>query len=414
MRIRTRRPGYGTLKGVAKVYYPNGVLAGSTTSSINVFGKETMTDSTHGPRPKGKYRRIVDWGGEMFRSTIHWDLSRPETVIDVPRRDMFTGRRTYRGYWLPTNLWSTGYLVVPSDAFLTGMGTKGIALSSPTRPQAGLTQFIAELKDLPKAPILSLYRSLAKGGRKKDFIRRAKRGAGHEYLNLEFGWRPLLQDMKDFHKSAMNASKTIDQYLRDSGRVVRRRRILFDETTSGPIAYSTIKNIGVGPTSDHLAAIEGTRTSSVNRKTVWFSGSFTYYITAGDSWFSTTKRNEQILSKLAGTRFGIDTLWELTPWSWALDWVGNIGDVARNLAAFSSDGLVLHYAYLMYNETDTEIRTLRARNLGTGKIDETALTCRRELKIRKRATPFGFGLTWMGFSARQLAIVAALGLSRTP
>lgn len=292
------------------------------------------------------------------------------------------------------------------------MGTKGIAQSAPTRPQAGLTQFVAELKDIPKAPILGLYKAIAKGGRKKDLIKRAANGIGHEYLNFEFGWRPLQQDMKDFHKSVKDASKTIDQLLRDSGKVVRRRRTLREETVSDPPFESAFQTIGYGPTSVHLQAIQGVITEKSISTRVWFSGAFTYYISAGPSYISVAKRNEQILSKLFGTRFGIDTLWELTPWSWALDWVGNIGDVARNIAAFSNDGLILRYGYVMYHQKATETRSLTAIDKGSGRPVTTTATCVREYKTREGATPFGFGLSWSGFSSRQLAIAAALGLSR--
>jgi hypothetical protein len=36
-----------------------------------------------------------------------------------------------------------------------------------------------------------------------------------------------------------------------------------------------------------------------------------------------------------------------------------------------------------------------------------------ETKVRRKATPFGFGLTWNGFNAVQLAIAAALGISHS-
>jgi hypothetical protein len=36
-----------------------------------------------------------------------------------------------------------------------------------------------------------------------------------------------------------------------------------------------------------------------------------------------------------------------------------------------------------------------------------------ETKLRQKANPFGFGVSWDGLSPLQLAITAALGLSRT-
>lgn len=416
LRIRTRTPRTEMTK-VSEVYWPHGYghtgeLAGTSTSTNIVLGSEIMSDATHGPRPRGKAAKIVDWGGDMTRSTYRWNFSGLSTYIDVPEKGL-TGRRVYSGYWIPVSPWTATHIAVPSMSYLDAMGTKGIALSSPTRPQAGLTQFVAELKELPKAPILGLYKAISAGGRKKDLFRKAKSGVGHEYLNFEFGWRPLFKDMEDFHKSAMNASKTIDQLLRDSGRPVRRKRQLVEQKSQGSERIGFANHIGAGPDTNHLVAIDKDRTIDSSTLSVWFEGSFTYFISAGDNWVSQAKRNEQILSKMYGTRFGIDTLWELTPWSWALDWVGSIGDVARNLAAFSNDGLVLHYGYVMYHQTETRTVSLRARSKADGSILHTQAQLIRELKMRRRATPFGFGLTFAGFSTRQLAILTALGLSRS-
>ena len=184
-----------------------------------------------------------------------------------------------------------------------------------------------------------------------------------------------------------------------------------DDTTT-TVSQSGISHIGAGPSSIFLAAVQGTITETKNTIRVWFSGAFTYYISAGPGYKSVARRNEQVLSKLFGTRFGVDTLWELTPWSWALDWVGNIGDVATNLAAFSNDGLIMRYGYVMYHQKVTDSRSLTARFKSDNTFQSTTATLVREYKMRQAATPYGFGLTWSGFNNRQLAIAAAIGLTR--
>lgn len=406
--------------GTISVYWPknspwDGALSSTTDVRLSATNSKWMLDALHsrtvGRTPLEILVKGIDYGGPMASSHYHWTEIGRQVNIDVPEQGL-NGRRVYRGSWWPVQPWNVVPLVAPSSSYMTAMGTKGIAQSAPTRPQAGLTQFVAELKDIPKAPILGLYRAIARGGRKKDLIRRASKGIGHEYLNIEFGWRPLQQDMKDFHKSVKNASKTIDQLLRDSGRTVRRKRTLRDETITSAPSQSPFATIGAGPTSSHLTAVQGIITEKSDTIRVWFAGAFTYYISAGPSYISRAKKNEQIISKLFGTRFGIDTLWELSPWSWALDWVGNIGDVARNLAAFSNDGLVLRYGYVMYHQTTTETRSLVARFKSDNSLQSTTSTLVREQKLRQGATPFGFGLTWSGFNNRQLAIAAAIGLTR--
>jgi hypothetical protein len=125
------------------------------------------------------------------------------------------------------------------------------------------------------------------------------------------------------------------------------------------------------------------------------------------------ERYEQEANKLLGTRLTPETLYELTPWSWAADWVSNLGDVAQNISSFGADGLVLHHGYIM--ERSTVSRTFEMKGValkGQPKYD-LSQTYTTVVKQRVKATPYGFGLDVGSFSPHQVAIVAALGLSRS-
>jgi len=122
-------------------------------------------------------------------------------------------------------------------------------------------------------------------------------------------------------------------------------------------------------------------------------------------------------NKLLGTRLTPATVWNLAPWSWALDWFTNTGDVVTNLSAFANDGLCLRYGYIM-EEVSTRntgcwqgyINTRDSANVFI-KIEESFGST---TKKRQPATPFGFGLELGSFTPRQMAITAALGLSNAP
>jgi hypothetical protein len=45
-------------------------------------------------------------------------------------------------------------------------------------------------------------------------------------------------------------------------------------------------------------------------------------------------------------------------------------------------------------------------------LNAPAISLVSETKVRRKANPFGFGITWAGLSQRQQAIAAALGLTR--
>jgi hypothetical protein len=150
----------------------------------------------------------------------------------------------------------------------------------------------------------------------------------------------------------------------------------------------------------------------IERRT-WFSGCFTYYLPTGYESRNGISKLAAQADRLFGLKPGPETLWNLAPWSWAVDWFSNTGDVISNLEDFKLHGLVMRYGYIMehtivrdtYNFVlDTNFGVLRP------KVSPVVLVT--ETKKRRAANPFGFGLTWDGISTFQASIAAALGISR--
>jgi len=116
---------------------------------------------------------------------------------------------------------------------------------------------------------------------------------------------------------------------------------------------------------------------------------------------------------LLGWKVTPETLWNIAPWSWAVDWFTNTGDVMTNISNLGKDGLVLQYGYSMSH------RLREARGVGVfrerGSSNDITLsrTWLSEWKQRMPATPYGFGVDLGGLTPKQIAIVAALGLSKT-
>lgn len=309
--------------------------------------------------------------------------------------------RTFEGTVVPRSYTLTaGNLIPPaSPAALDALGTTGISRSIPTNPLSGMGQFLGEVRQLPKAPDFHRWRKTA-----GDFKQMARKGAD-DYLNVEFGWAPFVSEISDFLGVVISAEKHINQFERDSGRNIRRRRVVYqDESTSvTPLGNS----YGVPSVSTQIYSKPGVLTASTTTsRKVWFSGAFTYYLPP-----SGLKRKAALANKLYGLRVTPSLLWELAPWSWAADWVSNIGDVVNNWSAFQNDGLVMRWGYVM--ETIAEVTTYSltgAAMKGHGGID-CSQTVRRITKSRAIATPYGFGLSPEAFSPRQWAILAALGIN---
>jgi hypothetical protein len=341
------------------------------------------------PPPYGSKRDI---GGQMF-------LKR--TLTDYPVVAKINAQLT-RGTTVTLGLvnYTHGIGVVNGSDVLdiNTFGTSAIAKVLPTNPSSSLSTALGELKKdgLPSLPGMS-FRD------RTDFAR----SAGNEYLNVEFGWLPLLRDVQDFARAVKNARVLIDQFQRDSDRKIRRRfepaELLLDtKTLTGGLEVRGNNITGTG--------------TMTRRDTIryWFSGAFRYHIPVGDSTYARLLRYESYANRLFDTRITPELLWNLAPWSWAVDWFTNAGDVIRNISRLGPDGLVMQYGYAMRHAVTTEHtkgRFLKNDTFGShsGPLELIVTT---EYKARVRAHPYGFGITDTSLSARQAAILAALGLTR--
>jgi hypothetical protein len=112
--------------------------------------------------------------------------------------------------------------------------------------------------------------------------------------------------------------------------------------------------------------------------------------------------------RLLGVDLTPEVLWNLSPWSWMLDWFGDFGDVMTNISNLGHDGTVMQYGYLIErkNIQQTWTATFNGQPLRT---EVSYLT-----KQRMPASPYGFGVKFEELSSKQLAILAALGLSHSP
>jgi len=151
-------------------------------------------------------------------------------------------------------------------------------------------------------------------------------------------------------------------------------------------------------------------------KDVWFSGAYTYHLPTDDGLIGRLERYEAEADRLLGIELTPAVLWELTPWSWLVDWLFDIGNLFQTSTLLSSDGLGLKYGYLMCHTRETHTYSWQK---GIQFINGTSSgpiynTLRRETKERVKATPYGFGSAVTGFTSHQWAILGALGLTKAP
>jgi hypothetical protein len=358
-----------------------------------------------------------DSGGPFFsqRSAVQVSFPQAQTIegtVDLP--DYYWGfPSSESNYYVGPIVAYPPHGIAPPPAALGNLRSKGsvaIARCKPTNQVADMAVFLAELygEGLPKLFGSTLW---------KDRVFEA-RSAGEEYLNVEFGWKPMVNDVQDIVSALVHADVVLKQYERNSGRPVRRRYVFPVEMTESEV------NMGPRQGSDYCVTPGAALLDPLvpycdtirTRRTVikaWFSGSFTYHLPSDFRSRNALVKNASKARTLLGLDLTPEVLWNAAPWSWAIDWFSNAGDVISNLSDWATDGLVLKYGYVMEHSSVIDTYAPAARpSIAPGGFVSPVVAF-TETKRREKATPFGFDISWDGLSPRQLAITAALGLTRS-
>lgn len=386
---------------------------GSPQSFLNLKGNQ-VTDSENHPGWRRVNTRSGDMGGPFYTQ------KKSVVSIDTGQHNLYGSRMVdntlfshfYAGCVFPYHPAAISFPTTSasSDTVLGGKGSEAIARCKPRMPVENLAATLIELK---REGLPNLLSSVSWQGR-TDALRKA----GSGYLDLEFGWKPLIGEVSDVANALLSARAALRQYERDAGRVVRRRLVFPQEASiESTLMGANRTAVLIAPEGGELYKPIGQRTGSVFRirrtiRDVWFSGAFTYHLPADYNsrveLDSLASRAEKILSM----DLTPEVLWELAPWSWAVDWFSNVGDVISNVTSFAVDGLVLKYGYLMEHKLTEDTYTLVGSTGLQSDFTPAPIVLAFETKKRVRATPFGFGFNWQSLTARQSTILAALGITR--
>jgi hypothetical protein len=418
-------------------FFSSGNPDGIQSGSVYINGTQ-ITESEGHPWSKNDRYKGEDVGGDFYTISHRYGDARARIHDPQPQYTFDDGERyAYYGPLYPLrtsadvgstdnrkdirmkfseNFWPPD--LSHSDEVLDAYGTSAISLCKPTSSPANLTVALGELF---REGIPSMVGHQAWETRAKDF-----RASGSEFLNVQFGWLPFIADIKSTASAIIDAEDLMTQYERDSGRLVRRRYEFPSsrETTvtdmSNLSQYNPNQDVYAGNrvliakfNHDNQAERKLIREREIVRK-IWFSGGFTYHLPR--DYYSRGKVGKAAFfaSHFLGLELTPESVWNLAPWSWAVDWFTNIGDTLSNISDFATDGLVLRYGYLMEHTIIKDTYTLGELQLEGYPRNSISSTFITEVKKRRRATPFGFGFDMAGLTDRQAAIIAALGISRVP
>lgn len=288
--------------------------------------------------------------------------------------------------------------------------------ASPVRRPADMGVFIAELRDFPrmlrttaKLFNLSWLRDIV-NPRKSPFIS-AFGTAGDQWLNLNFGWRPFINDLAHAYDLVNTAESRLAQLKRDEGKWVRRRRSeraraserLLAEDEHNTLLYPLLPTTFYG-SSSHTGTYQ---ISERVYERAWFEGVFKYRLPRLHGKPEYTRRLH--LNWLWGTLPTPSAVWEATPWSWLIDWFSSVGDSISNAEMIYLFGQTTKYAFVM-KTTEVTGAVYTTHDLHSGSIGCTA-EYPVTWKHRTGASPFGLYLD-DSIGSYQWSILGALGLTR--
>lgn len=232
---------------------------------------------------------------------------------------------------------------------------------------------------------------------------------GSAYLAVEFGWKPLLGDLKKLLEFSVNIRKRLNFLKANEGRPISRKRRLFNYTETVPSTGQF--TVGLTNPSWGVAPLAGTYDIPGTLTAVgYYHSKLRYALPDVDDlgW------DDKAYRHLLGLTLDPSLAWELAPWSWLIDWFSNIGDFIENRWANRLADITILDEWVTINATFTSrlvLPTVAGPSASTAKPYGSAISERVDT-FKWRGIPTEVAPLWwgdpLGLTSRQQAILAAL------
>jgi len=301
----------------------------------------------------------------------------------------------------------TGHMATNSPSSVE-VALQTVKRTSPSRPRVDLGQNIGELRDFPQ-----LFRSAGKqlldvrkpGRLGKSLVpEKGQPGidsAAEAFLNLEFGWKPLLSDVKkllDFGAQIDKRVKELNNLKRKGGL---RRTTRFGKKSDN---YEFVTDYDGFATVQSVHRLIQVPIHIRTTERVW---SFI-------NWFPEIElpENSASMRKLArravyAIEADASTAWELFPFSWLADWCTNIGDLlvaSRNIIPAS-------HGFIQVMRSFNTVLQTPGWDDGNG-LTMSPIFIQHESKTRRIASP-SFEAHFPFLDARKVSILGSIGLLKS-
>lgn len=265
--------------------------------------------------------------------------------------------------------------------------------------------------------IRNLSKALKELRRIQDIPRSSAKYAGREYLNVTFGWKPLISDFEN----AIRVLTTVDRLI--YGTAYRRKR-----TISWPTVYTEEADMSRLFTSTAYGGSASSVSSQAIRRDM-----APYLLTSRSYDARLSARLVPIARPGIGANKFIDEAveqmekiglwypalgWDLLPYSWLIDWFTSLGSAINNASRYGSKPGQTNVDYAWITTCTKTLTIGGFRRVGVfpnGSLTHSASGYMKNMTVSKTrfsSSPFGVGLDLSGLNPGQIAIMVALGLSK--
>lgn len=332
-----------------------------------------------------KYDAITDFvaKGDGQNLDIRHLALRGLVMKEVETTGSISGRRWVN--WMPDRCRNPddsmyGHLTVPGQPTDAILAASLLAMTNPSRSTISIPNFVWELREIPDL--------LRKEG--QDLIR-----SHHERnLKIEFGYKPLLSDLKKLINFVHEVDKRQEELERLFSKGLHRKRNLWSGSSIGTGPADIIAQSGDKLTV-HIFVTKATQ------RKVW----------GFVKWFPTNPKLPKgdlrawARKLTAGAVIDFSTLWEGLPWSWLVDWCSNVGDILaanRNIIGAS------HSAVQLMTQTTTTADVTSPYLSGASSSNGWTETTKQRRTIVY--VPVDVQLPMLDH--RQLSILGSIGVTR--
>jgi hypothetical protein len=202
----------------------------------------------------------------------------------------------------------TGVLPLPAP---NGWMLDLVAGTNPSRPVLNIPEAVENIVSLPRM-VKSLGDLIMSPASKMN-----PKGFAGEYLGVQFGWRPLIDDLTkllNIQSYVIKRNRELHQLY--SGKGLRRRLKFADDTTNAAVNSQTSVGISVITQSCSLT-VKREQWATIH----WYPTSLPPYHPDDPRWNLLT--HQLVLG--ATPEAMLNGIWKVIPWTWLIGWFTNFG-----------------------------------------------------------------------------------------